>query len=62
MMNNNHLIVRNNLQPKMTGGRSTRLGQENLLKRYAMIGRQVPEFRVETKHYRAFLPLIKPDK
>ena len=60
-MNNNHLVVRNNLQPKIAGGRSTRLGQENLLKRYAMISREVPEFRVETKHYKASLPLINPE-
>jgi len=60
-MNENHLVVRNDLQPKMTGGRSTRLGQENLLKRYALISREVPEFRVETKHYQASLPLINPE-
>jgi len=56
--NNNHLVVRNNLQPKMTGARSTRLGQENLIKRYKLISREVPEFKVGTTHYQATLPLI----
>jgi len=60
-INNNHLVVRNNLQPKMTGARSTQLGQENLLKRYAIIGREIPEFKVETHHYKVSLPLIKPE-
>lgn len=59
--NNNHLVVRNNLQPKMTGARSTRMGQENLIKRYKLISREVPEFKVGTTHYQATLPLITPD-
>jgi sensor histidine kinase YesM len=60
-LDDHHLVVRNNLQPKMTGARSTRMGQENLKKRYAMISREIPEFRVETKHYQVSLPLIKPE-
>ena len=56
--NNNHLVVRNNLQPKITGNRSTRVGQENLIKRYKLISREVPEFKVGTTHYQATLPLI----
>lgn len=61
LFNNNHLVVRNNLQPKMTGARSTRVGQENLIKRYKLIGREVPEFKVGTTHYQATLPLINPE-
>jgi two-component system, LytTR family, sensor kinase len=53
------LVVKNNIQPKMSKNVSTGLGLKNLIKRYAFISDQVPEFKVETKHYIAKLPLIK---
>ncbi|QIA07452.1 sensor histidine kinase [Draconibacterium halophilum] len=55
------LIVRNNIQPKISKGISTGLGLKNLSKRYALIGKLEPEFKVETNHYVAKLPLLKPE-
>jgi two-component system, LytTR family, sensor kinase len=52
------LVVRNNLQPKISAGVSTHLGQKNMAKRYAMIGDREPEFIVEAKYYKVRLPLI----
>ena len=53
------LIVKNNIQPKISKGISTGLGLKNLIKRYALISKLEPEFKVETNHYIAKLPLIK---
>jgi sensor histidine kinase YesM len=55
---NNRLIVRNNLQPKISAGRSTGIGQKNLVERYKIINLVMPDFRVETTHYQVSLPLI----
>jgi len=55
------LIVKNNLQPKISSGVSTGLGLRNLVKRYALIGKLEPEFYVENNFYIAKLPLIDPD-
>ncbi|WP_162416575.1 sensor histidine kinase [Cyclobacterium roseum] len=54
----NYLIVKNNLQPKISMGHSTGLGVKNLTKRYAMIGSEEPAFVVQTDYYIAKLPLI----
>lgn len=54
------LIVRNNIQSKISKGISTGLGLKNLEKRYTLITNIEPEFKVETNHYVAKLPLIKP--
>lgn len=53
------LIVKNNIQPKISKSVSTGLGLKNLIKRYALISNIAPEFKVETKHYIVKLPLIK---
>lgn len=53
------LIVKNNIQPKISKGISTGLGLKNLTKRYALISNFEPEFKVETNHYIARLPLIQ---
>ncbi|MBZ4669585.1 MAG: lytS3 [Defluviitaleaceae bacterium] len=53
------LIVKNNIQPKISKEVSTGLGLKNLIKRYALISDLVPEFKVENNHYIAKLPLIK---
>lgn len=55
----NELIVTNTLQPKMTFGKSTGIGQKNLEKRYAMVCSMLPEFNFGTNEYRVVLPLIK---
>ncbi len=52
------LLIRNNMQPKISSGRNTGLGQKNLVKRYTMIGEDKPIFTVETNHYLVKLPLI----
>ncbi len=55
----NDLIVTNTLQPKMTFGKSTGIGQKNLEKRYALVCSRIPEFHVGTDEYRVVLPLMK---
>lgn len=52
------LIVINNLQPKISLGRSTGLGQKNLIKRYEMISNNIPGFIVESNNYIVKLPLL----
>lgn len=56
-----HLIVTNNLQPKISGNESTRLGQKNMVKRFAMVSDKQPEFIVEARVYKVKLPLIIDD-
>jgi len=56
-----YLVVKNNIQPKISKGRSTGLGLKNLIKRYALISDLDPEFIVDTKYYIARLPLIKTE-
>ena len=58
---NKRLIVKNNIQPKVSPGKSTRLGQNNMVKRYAMIGDEIPQFKVKTNHYIVEMPLLKPE-
>ncbi len=55
------LLIKNNIQPKISKGVSTGLGLKNLVKRYAMISDKEPVFLIETNHYIAKLPLIKPE-
>jgi sensor histidine kinase YesM len=53
------LVVKNNIQPKISSAASTGLGLKNMVKRYALICKTEPEFFVDTKHYIAKLPLIE---
>jgi len=53
----NYLLVRNNIQPKISG-KSTGLGLKNLVKRYNLICKLEPTFRVVNNYYIAKLPLI----
>lgn len=53
------LVVRNNLQPKISSGASKGLGQKNLVKRYELVSEALPEFRIETHHYTVILPLVE---
>lgn len=55
------LLIKNNIQPKISKGISTGLGLKNLVKRYSLISDKEPEFLVETNHYLAKLPLINPE-
>ncbi|MGM0621537.1 MAG: sensor histidine kinase [Bacteroidota bacterium] len=59
---NKHLVVKNNIQPKISMGKSTGLGLKNLTKRYAMISAKEPVFSVDTNYYIAKLPLIDIEK
>jgi PAS domain S-box-containing protein len=52
------LVVKNNLQPKISAPVSTGLGLKNLVKRYALITDMEPSFKIETNHYVARIPLI----
>ena len=56
-----YLVIKNNIQPKISTGVSTGLGLKNLIKRYSMISDKEPLFLVQTSHYIAKLPLIKPE-
>jgi two-component system LytT family sensor kinase len=55
------LIIRNNIQPKISSGKSTGLGLKNMIKRYSIISKKEPEFNIDTKYYIAKLPLIKTE-
>ncbi|MBK7171721.1 MAG: histidine kinase [Bacteroidales bacterium] len=55
------LYIRNNLQAKFSGSKSTGIGLRNLKKRYEMIAEQQPSFGIENLHYVAKLPLIEND-
>ena len=55
------LVVKNNIQPKISSAVSTGLGLKNLVKRYALICKAEPEFYVDAKYYIAKLPLIETD-
>lgn len=52
------LVVKNNIQPKISRVASTGLGLKNLIKRYALVSSLEPVFQVETTYYVARLPLI----
>ncbi len=56
------LVVRNNIQPKISMSTSTGLGLKNLTKRYALISLEEPDFTIGTNHYLAKLPLIHIEK
>lgn len=55
------LVVKNNIQPKISASNSTGLGLKNLEKRYALISKFQPVFYVKTDYYIAKLPLISTD-
>jgi PAS domain S-box-containing protein len=53
------LIISNNIQPKISMGKSTGLGQKNMVKRYSLISDKVPSFQVINNQYVVKLPLLK---
>jgi len=53
-----HLCIKNNVQAKRSSGYSSGLGQENLSKRYELIGTELPEFTMKNEEYIVKLPLI----
>ncbi|MBN2806317.1 MAG: PAS domain S-box protein [Prolixibacteraceae bacterium] len=52
------LIVSNSIQPKISMGNSTGLGQKNMVKRYALISDKEPTFQVINNQYVVKLPLL----
>ncbi len=57
-VNENTLLVMNTYHPKTSGYNRKGIGQENLVKRYALLGSKTPVFRITEKKYVAELPLI----
>ena len=57
----NFIIVINNIQPKFSGS-STKVGLENLKKRYQLICGIEPAFTVTENEYIAKIPLIDPEQ
>jgi len=55
---NGWLVIRNNLQRKISSGKSTGVGLVNLTSRYELISREKPSFKVEDGYYVVKLPLI----
>ena len=55
------LVIKNNIQSKLSKGKSTGLGQKNLIKRYDLISDLTPKFLVEANHYIVKLPIIKSE-
>jgi len=55
------LVVKNNMQAKISSGKSTGLGLKNLARRYALISRLEPVFNIENNDYIAKLPLINTE-
>ena len=53
-----HLIISNNLQLKISQQQSTGLGQQNLVKRYELICSSKPGFYMMEDYYKVTLPLI----
>lgn len=52
------LIIKNIIQPKISGN-STGLGLKNLARRYALVSRLAPSFKIINNYYIAVIPLIK---
>lgn len=56
------LLLKNVLQPKVSSGNSTGMGQKNLFKRYELLHDEVPTFVIENSSYVVKLPLIDNDE
>lgn len=56
------LVVKNLLQPKISSRNSIGLGQKNLIKRYELLHDVLPEFAMKNQFYIAKLPLIENDE
>lgn len=58
---NEHLVIVNKMQPKVSKERSTGVGIKNLTKRYSFIHDHEPTFCIENQNYIVKLPLIEPE-
>lgn len=52
------IAISNNYEPKVSRYHNTGIGQNNLIKRYTLLGSKAPSFHLEGKQYIAELPLI----
>lgn len=55
-----HIVVANNLQPRLQMSESPGVGLENLKKRYAFVSSEKPRFVISDSEYIATLPLLPP--
>lgn len=55
------LCCKNNYSPKSKNTNSTKVGLENLKKRYSFISGDIPEFALDSDSFTAKLPLIIPE-
>lgn len=55
----NHLVIRNKIQPKSTQTPSTKVGLKNIEKRYQLISGQLPIIDNDGTHFTVSLPLLK---
>lgn len=53
------LVIENNLNPKAWSAHSSGIGQQNLKKRFAMLGAPEPTFLMKAKSYTVYIPCIK---
>lgn len=58
----NYVVVKNNLQPRNQKLKSTRVGLDNLTKRYQMICDKNPDFQVNGAFYIARIPIISEEQ
>ncbi len=56
-----HLVVKNNIQPRLQDIPSTKTGHKNLIDRYRMLSSREPIFLKTEQHYIVQLPLIKEE-
>ncbi|WP_462280353.1 sensor histidine kinase [Salinivirga cyanobacteriivorans] len=54
-----NLVIENNLNPKAWSAHSSGIGQQNLKKRFAMLGAPEPIFLMKAKSYTVYIPCIK---
>lgn len=52
------LVVANNIQPRVSMGRTTGMGQKNMVRRYSIISEMTPVFQIVNDQYIARLPLL----
>jgi len=59
---NGHLILQNQLQPRMENNTpSTKVGLKNLLEKYTILESELPEFFTQNGQFIAKIPLLKPE-
>jgi len=61
-INEEYLYVKNNLQLKTDIPESTKIGLNNLTKRYKHISERIPDFYIEDNEYIARIPILKEEE